>query len=115
MKIYEDEPDDSIAIDVPAVDEPTTVVLHQVRLNCFGCKSNQCDDGFQIQVETSGKKTKSLNCANYCKTGGSGFDLLFDSTVDEAKFYAWNKAVQEAEELSAKNQTLLDKFKLQIE
>ena len=115
MKIYEDEPNESNAIDVPAVNEPTTVVLHQVRLKCFGCDFYKCNDGFQIQVETSGKKTRFLNCANYCKTGGSGFDLLFDSTVDEAKFYAWNKAVQEAEYLSAKNQTLLDKFRLQIE
>jgi len=107
LKIYEDEPDESNAIDVPAVNEPTTAVLHQIRL--------KCSDGFQIQVEASGKKTRSLNCANYSKTGGTGFEIVFDSTVDEAKFYAWNKAVQEAEELSAKNQTLLDKLRLQIE
>ena len=101
LKIYEDEPDGSNATDVPAVNEPTSHVLHQVTLNCFGCNYYHCEDGFQTQVERD-EKTRCLNCTNYSETGGTRFDLLFGSTVDEAKFYAWNKAVQEAEHLSAK-------------
>ena len=112
MRIYEDETEDSNKIDVPAIREPTTKVLYEIKLTCSGCAFKHCGHGFQVQVER-GPKTRSLNCINYNKDGGSGFELLFDAAVDEAKFSAWNQAVQRAEELSARGHTLLSELKLQ--
>lgn len=112
LRVYEDDPNDPKNIVVPNVKEPTTKVLHEIRLECFG-DHDSCGYGFQVQVEHH-QRIRALNCISYNKTGGSGFDLLFDSTVDKKEFLSWNKAVQEAEELRTKSRTLLDELKLEI-
>ena len=112
LRIYEDEHKESNKIDVPTVLEPTANVLHEIRLACYGCNFDNCGHGFQVQVECV-NKVRMLNCLNYNSKGGSGFDLLFDSAVDEGKFYLWNQAVRKAKELSAKGETILDELKLQ--
>ena len=111
LKIYEDEEDRLIAIEVPATKEPNTRVIHQIKLKCKGCNVDHCGHGFQIQLERS-KKTRTLSCMNYTETGGVGFNLIFDMPKDEAKFYAWNKAVQEAEVLRTNSVTLSGGFRL---
>ena len=110
LRIYEDEHKESNKIDVPTVKEPTTKVLHEVRLRCSGCNFKNCNHGFQVKVERV-NKVQLFRCMTYYKEGGSGFDLLFDSPCDEGKFYVWNQAVQKAKELSAKGQTNLDELK----
>ena len=52
-----------------------------------------------------------LNCTNYNIKGGLTINLLFDFSIDEAKFYAWNRAMQKAEVLSSKGETILDHIK----
>ena len=99
-------------MDVPTVKEPTSKVLNEIRLRCSGCNFDNCSHGFQVQIECV-NKVRVLNCINYNSEGGCGFDLLFDSAVDEGKFYVWNQAVQKAKELSEKGQTILDELKLQ--
>ena len=92
--------------------EPTAKVLHEIRLACSGCNFDNCGHGFQVQVECV-NKVRALKCINYNSKGGNGFDLLFDSALDEGKFYVWNQALQKAKELSTKGQTLLDELKFQ--
>lgn len=112
LRVYEDDPKDPNNIDVPKVLEPTTKILHEIRLKCFGCGSNPCDYGFQIQTERH-PKISTLNCTSYNKTGGSGLDLLFDSTIVQTEFLGWNEAIQIAEDLSTKGLTLLDELKIE--
>ena len=105
LKIYQDELDKDDKMEVPATKEPTAGVLHELKLKCSGCNVDHCGHGFQVQLE-SRKKTRILSCTNYTKTGGMGFNLIFELPKDEAKFYAWNKAIQEAEVLRVNSCTL---------
>ena len=105
LKIYQDELDKDDKMEVPATKEPTAGVLHELKLKCSGCNVDHCGHGFQVQLE-SRKKTRILSCTNYTKTGGIGFNLIFELPKDEAKFYAWNKAIQEAEVLRVNSCTL---------
>ena len=111
LRIYEDDPNH---VNVPNVKEPTTKVLHEIRFECFGCDHNPCGYGFQVQMERR-QKIRALNCAAFDETGGSGFDLLFDSSGDEKEYLRWNGAIQKAEELNAMEKTLLDLLKQEIE
>ena len=105
LKINQDELDKDDKMEVPATKEPTAGVLHELKLKCSGCNVDHCGHGFQVQLE-SRKKTRILSCTNYTKTGGMGFNLIFELPKDEAKFYAWNKAIQEAEVLRVNSCTL---------
>ena len=105
LKIYQDELDKDDKMEVPATKEPTAGDLHELKLKCSGCNVDHCGHGFQVQLE-SRKKTRILSCTNYTKTGGMGFNLIFELPKDEAKFYAWNKAIQEAEVLRVNSCTL---------
>ena len=105
LKIYQDELDKDDKMEVPATKEPTAGILHELKLKCSGCNVDHCGHGFQVQLE-SRKKTRILSCTNYTKTGGMGFNLIFELPKDEAKFYAWNKAIQEAEVLRVNSCTL---------
>ena len=105
LKIYQDELDKDDKMEVPATKEPTAGVLHEIKLKCSGCNVDHCGHGFQVQLERS-KKRRILSCINYTKSGGNGFNLIFECPKDEAKFYAWNKAIQEAEILRANSCTI---------
>ena len=113
LRIYEDDPNDPNNIDVPKVKEPTTNILHEMKLECLGCGSDPCGYGFQVQIQGN-KKIGALNCKSWNDTGGSEFDILFDPTVDDREFVLWNEAVQKAWVLSRKSKTLLDELKSEM-